>query len=446
MVKKALVLGTGLVSRPCLETLLKYGFTTTCVSAIQEELDNLLKAFPTLDAARLDVSRDKESVQKLIKENDIVISLLPSFLHYEIALICIEERKDLVTTSYFDEATRNLHLKAVTAGVTVLGESGLDPGIDHMLATKCVDALKEIGGQVIELRSVCGGLPAEESKAGCMKYKFSWFPKGVFISALQPAKCFLDGKTVEFKAVYETPENVTGSLEHYNLECLPNRDALKYRDLYSIQTASTLFRGTLRYQGFSKIVRSLFTLGLMEQSALPQLASSAPDLTWKDFLTILLELPTHSIEEDVEKAILGKLNGDREQMKIITELQLISDKAVPRKSTPLDALSAHLAELLVYGPGEQDLVLMCIKVSAKLPSGQLRSYEVFMAEKGTPVGGQSAMSRTVGITAAACAQVLATGEVKRKGVILPITKDIYEPVLAKLCEEGIAIKTNVIDS
>ncbi|RUS69460.1 hypothetical protein EGW08_022782 [Elysia chlorotica] len=409
MSKKALVLGTGLVSRPCLETLLKYGFLTTCVSVIQEELDDLLKALPSLKTARLDVSKDRESVENLVKESDIVISLLPCFLHHEIALICIEERKDLVTASYVDEAMKNLHPKAVAAGVTILGEAGLDPGIDHMLAMKCVDALKESGGQVSELRSVCGGIPAEESNSGCMKYKFSWYPKGVFTSALQPAKCCLDGKTVEYKAVYEVPENVTGILEHYNLECLPNRDALKYRDIYSIQTASTLFRGTLRYQGFSKVVKSLSSLGLLEQSALPELAINSPDLTWKDFLAILLKLPTSSTKEDVDKAVLEKLNNDPEQLRAVTELQLISDKALPKKTTPLDTLSAHLAELLAYEPGEQDLVLMYLKVSGKLPSGQLRSYEVSMEEKGTPVGGQSAMSRTVGLTAAACALVLSEG-------------------------------------
>ena len=34
----------------------------------------------------------------------------------------------------------------------------------------------------------------------------------------------------------------------YRLECYPNRDSTVYGDLYDITTASTILRGTLRYE------------------------------------------------------------------------------------------------------------------------------------------------------------------------------------------------------
>ncbi|GFO50352.1 alpha-aminoadipic semialdehyde synthase, mitochondrial [Plakobranchus ocellatus] len=443
MTKKALVLGTGLVSRPCVESLVQTGFMLTCVSAIQEELDNLLKAFPSLSTVRLDVSKDKEALQKLIRESNIVISLLPQFLHHAIALICIDEKKNLITTSYLDYAMRSLHESAVAAGITVLNEAGLDPGLDHMIAMKSVDALKQVNGQISELRSLCGGIPAEEWNAGPIKYKFSWYPKGVFLSALQPSRCLLDEKIVDYETIYEHAETFTGHFEDYKLECLPNRDALIYRDMYDIPTASVLFRGTLRHLGFSKVLKALATIGLMEQSALPELESNAPILTWKELIIILLKLPHGRNQETVEKAVLEKLSNDQEQLKILTDLELISNKTVPKKSTPLDSLCAHLVHFLAYEPGEQDLVLMLVKVSAQLASGQQCIHETTLIEKGTPIGGHSAMSRIVGLTAAACADLLASGAVQGRGVILPITKDIYEPVLAKLLAEGIKIETTV---
>ncbi|GFR94985.1 alpha-aminoadipic semialdehyde synthase, mitochondrial [Elysia marginata] len=317
-------------------------------SVIQEELDKLHEAFPHLNTVQLDVCTDKERLQSLIKENSIVISLLPYCFHHKVALICIEECKNLVTASYVDDEMKGLHQRAVEAGVTILCEAGLDPGIDHMIAKKCVDALHSMGGEVTELRSVCGGIPADENTAGCMKYKFSWYPKVVFTSALQPAQCLVNGKIVEFEKVYEAHEDFTGVLDNYKLECLPNRDALRYKDVYGIQTASSLFRGTLRYQGFSKIMQSLTCLGLMNQSAVPELESNAPDLTWKEFLTTLLGLPSSCTKEDLEKAVMKKLNDDSNQLQTITELELMSDKIVAKKTTPLDSLCAHLATLLAY--------------------------------------------------------------------------------------------------
>ena len=56
----------------------------------------------------------------------------------------------------------------------------------------------------------------------------------------------------------------------FALERLPNRDSLKYGDLYGIsEEASTVFRATLRYQGFSKIMDALGELGYFDMDPHP---------------------------------------------------------------------------------------------------------------------------------------------------------------------------------
>jgi alpha-aminoadipic semialdehyde synthase len=69
--------------------------------------------------------------------------------------------------------------RSKAAGITVMNEAGLDPGIDHMLAMECIDKIHSYGGKVSSFVSFAGGLPAPESSDNALRYKFSWSPKGV---------------------------------------------------------------------------------------------------------------------------------------------------------------------------------------------------------------------------------------------------------------------------
>ena len=83
---------------------------------------------------------------------------------------------------------------AVEAGITVMNEVGVDPGIDHLLAMECFDAAKNKGGRVTSFVSWCGGLPAPESSSNALRYKFSWSPRGVLFNVLSGATWLEDGK------------------------------------------------------------------------------------------------------------------------------------------------------------------------------------------------------------------------------------------------------------
>ena len=101
----------------------------------------------------------------------------------------------MVTTSYVSDAIRALDDAAKEAGITVLNEVGVDPGVDHLYAIKKINEVHAQGGKVLEFYSYCGGLPAPEYAEGVpLGYKFSWSPRGVLGAALNGAKFKLGGE------------------------------------------------------------------------------------------------------------------------------------------------------------------------------------------------------------------------------------------------------------
>ena len=54
----------------------------------------------------------------------------------------------MVTASYVSSDLAALHESVQEAGICVLNECGVDPGIDHMLAMVCIDEVHAAYGQV----------------------------------------------------------------------------------------------------------------------------------------------------------------------------------------------------------------------------------------------------------------------------------------------------------
>lgn len=92
---------------------------------------------------------------------------------------------------------QELHEKAKDAGITVMNEIGLDPGIDHLYAVKTIDEVHEKGGKITSFLSYCGGLPAPEASDNPLGYKFSWSSRGVLLALRNPGKWWKDGKVVD---------------------------------------------------------------------------------------------------------------------------------------------------------------------------------------------------------------------------------------------------------
>jgi hypothetical protein len=105
-------------------------------------------------------------------------------------------------------------------------------------------------------------------------------------------------------------------------------------------------------------------------------------------------------------------------------------------ATPIEALCTLLEKRLTFGENERDMVAMYHTVNGRMPDGTMEHHTSRLLAFGTP-GGDSAMSTTVGYTTAAAAELLLAGKIRRKGVVIPTTSDIYTPILNRLGDFGI---------
>jgi len=438
--KRVLVLGSGLVSKSTVHFLGRSeDVRITVASDHEDDAREVAAAASNGHHVALDVSNDLLQMSDLIEDADLVVSLLPAPMHPAVAQECIVHKSNLVTASYESDEMRDMNDRAREAGIVILNEVGLDPGLDHMSAMKIIDDVKARGGAVTSFSSVCGGLPAPEVANNPLQYKFSWSPRGVIRACQNSARYRRDGTVVEVMGheLLSSAQPFADFWPELHLECLPNRDSLSYEDVYSIGGASTIFRGTLRYNGFSSLMNTFQNMGLFDDI-------EVPNDSWTHVLGALRRRRGgfESTRDFIEACAEDVPDNARRAMQALEWLGILEDEMVPKKSSVVDAFCAVLEEHLQYQPGERDMVLMHHKIEAEFDNGtreqHLSSLRVYGDAR------DSAMSKTVGYTAAASAELILDGALKEeRGLMLPIQEQVYRPVLAKVENEGIRFEENV---
>ncbi|ESO89977.1 hypothetical protein LOTGIDRAFT_218445 [Lottia gigantea] len=434
--KRVLLLGAGYVSPPAIEYLLRdKKLHVTVASQFNDELDMIAKECPRAETIVLDV--DDQGLESLIPANDVVVSLLPYSYHPTVAELCIKNKTNMVTASYVSPAMQDLHKKAVEAGVTILNEVGVDPGIDHMIAMQCFDEVKSDGGQIKSYISWCGGLPAPECSNVPLHYKFSWSPKGVLMNCLAGAKYKQDNKILEVKEGELLDSTMKLQfMPGFALEGYPNRDSTSYAKAYGIDNVTTILRGTIRYEGFSQVVKSLISLGLFDMSQHSNLHPNGPELSWKKFMCDLFGKSDDILVDSLKDLVYHHIGKDDYSLSSIIELGLLEDEPIDKKGSPFDTLSNYLAKRLAYGPQERDMLLMHHDVQIQWPDLTRERRQYNLVNYGD-VNGYSAMAKTVGVPTAIATKMVLDGEIQITGIVRPFTLDIYQPMLSRLKQEGI---------
>jgi saccharopine dehydrogenase-like NADP-dependent oxidoreductase len=428
------VLGAGLVAGPVVRHILEASSHTVTVAARSVDRANeLVQSHPRGSTVAFDID-DAAALDRLAATSDVMVSMLPYLHHVKVAEACIAHRHHLVTTSYVSPAMRALHDRAKAAGVVLLNELGLDPGIDHMSAMKIIHGIRAAGGTVTSFRSYCGGLPAPESNDNPFGYKFSWSPRGVVLAARNAAKYLRDGVEVVVPGpeLFANPEIVTvegaGVFEGY-----PNRDSTAYVGVYDLAGVKTMFRGTLRNLGHCETWKAMADIGLFDDTRRRYAAES--------YRGVLAELGGVAVDADVEGAVAAKAGIARDSAPIqkLTWLGMFEGAALPESDTsPLDALVSRMVERLQYKPGERDMIALQHEFIAEYGDRKefLRST---LVDFGVP-GGPSAMSRTVGLPAAIGVLRVLDGTIRDRGVVVPVTPEVYNPILDELESLGIRFR------
>ncbi len=387
----------------------------------------------------LDVN-DEAALDAEMEKTDLAISLIPYTFHATVIKSAIRKKKNVVTTSYVSPAMLELESQVKEAGITVMNEIGLDPGIDHLYAVKTIEEVHKAGGKITSFLSYCGGLPAPEASDNPLGYKFSWSSRGVLLALRNSAKFYQDGSVKEIAG----PE-LMGSAKPYFIYpgyafvAYPNRDSTPYREKYDIPEAETVIRGTLRYQGFPEFVKVLVDIGFLteeEQSYLKP--SSDKPITWAQATQKIIGATSHK-ESDLTWGISSKTSfkDTPEKDRILSGMKwlgLFSETPITPRGNPLDTLCATLEEKMQYEKGERDLVMLQHKFEIEHKDGSKETRTSTLADYGDPKG-YSSMAKLVGVPCGVACLMVLDGRIKERGVLAPLKWSLVEPILNELKEK-----------
>jgi len=250
--------GTGLSSVPGLRRLILEGHPVTvwnlpvdqAVAAVGEITDDIRAMEPpAFDAA--------------VAPGDIVVSMLPAHLHAAIARLCVKHGAHFIASSYTTDEIRALDAPAREAGVALVTEVGLDPGIDHVMAHDLIAAYRASPAfhrdNVLSFTSYCGGVPAVPN---AFRYKFSWSPLGVLKALQSPARSIRDYSELRVAHPWDAVRSYIAPLRvPETFEVYPNRDSVPYLAEYGFEPGwkvKELVRGTLRLNGWAEAWAPVF--------------------------------------------------------------------------------------------------------------------------------------------------------------------------------------------
>ncbi|RLI51021.1 MAG: saccharopine dehydrogenase [Candidatus Thorarchaeota archaeon] len=429
--KRVLCLGAGLVARPYVEYLSSHGIHVTVASRTLEKAQRLIEGCENTEAVRFNIQTDDSLLEELTSNADLVCSLLPYTYHVKAARVAIRHRKHFCTTSYISPEMQALDQEARNAGVVLLNECGVDPGIDHMSAMRIIDDIHARGGRVVSFTSFTGGLPAPEANTNPFGYKLSWSPRGVLLAGRNDAHFLRDGVEVHIPGhelfdhceVMEIPG--VGVFEGY-----PNRDSMSYINIYGIPETKTILRGTLRNLGWCSTLKKIADLGLLDLEE-----RNLEGMTYRNMMCELVSCSDHDDPVNAVAKALGLTPKDP----IISRLEwlgLFEDRPIPSGTkTYLDALCSLFEEKLQYAPGERDMIVMHHDFTAEFDSHRERITST-LVDYGIP-NGDSSMSRTVALPVAIASRMILEGSINLVGVHRPTLPDLYQPILGELEQLGI---------
>ena len=397
-------------------------------NAIAEKIKNSSYA----EAAVIDITKSSDR-EPLVKRADIVISLMPPHLHINLAKDCLKYKKNLITSSYISEEMMAMDKEVKEAGLMFMCEMGLDPGIDHMTANKIIQSIHRVAGSILSFKSYCGGLIAPESDNNPWHYKFTWNPKNIITAGLGGAKYLSGGKHVEvpYEKMFEHNKKVKvgdlGMLAYY-----PNRDSLRYLDIYDVPDIKTFMRATLRHPVFCKGWQSLIELGLTDQE-------DSYDTKGQTYLSWAKDKTGFKNKGTFTKHVANLLSveEDDKQISMLKWLGLFEESPLkPAKRCSGDILLDLLLEKWKMSSAEKDMVVMQheIEYMHKGKKIELTSTMVIKGENRE----YSAMAKTVGLPMAILARLVLNKKINPpKGVLLPTMPSVYRPVLTELAHHGI---------
>ncbi|MBN2430453.1 MAG: saccharopine dehydrogenase NADP-binding domain-containing protein [Acidobacteria bacterium] len=385
---RIMVLGVGQQGRAAMYDLCRWGDITEVLAADRDMagVGAWLEAQAwgrRVQRAAIDAG-DLPAVDRLLTSfrPDLVVDLLPVTLHDGVVARAVAHGIHVVHASYVTPRQEALADQARARGVAILPEFGLDPGLDLVLLGEAVRGLE----QVTDIRSYAAGFPERTAADNVLQYKVTWNLEGVLRSYRRPARVIRNGRVESIPAadifapanIHRLPLPGLGDLEAF-----ANGDALRYLSVLNLVGTDLrhLGRYVLRWPGHTWLWKTLVDMGLLS-------------------------------EEPV----------------------VVDGRPVDR----LRYLAALLAPQLSYGPQERDVAVVRVDVTGRR-DGQPRRMVLQLTDHRDLDTGLSAMSRTVGFTAAIGARLILDGRITRRGVLSAVRDVPFAPLEMELARQGIHV-------
>lgn len=434
--QKILILGAGLSASSLIKYLLDhstdYNWKVRIGDLSEEIAKKKINAHPNGEAFSFDVN-NKEQCYAEVEQADIVVSMLPASMHFTVAEACVKFSKNMVTASYVSKEIQGLQEQALEKNILILNEIGVDPGIDHMSAMKVIDRVREDGGTIEEFYSSTGGLVAPKYDNNPWNYKFTWNPRNVVIAGQGSSMFIKNGryKYIPYNKLFSRILR-TNVLNYGEFEIYPNRDSLKYREIYGLNNIPTMYRGTMRRPGFAKAWNVFVQLGCTDDT---YVIEDSENMTYRQFINSFLRYEPHIPVEKKLADYLG-LDEDSEIMYKLRWLGIFNDTVIGlKKATPAQILQHILLQKWILDEDDKDMIVMQHRFVTKTGHKEKEIFSSMVIEGSDQV--HTAMSKTVGYPVAIATKLILTGQIKAKGVKIPIEKSIYEPVLEELETMGV---------
>lgn len=434
MPKKILIIGAGKSSPYLIRHLYKnQSLLNISLEIVSNEIPNFISHFPNINFNKIDIF-NKKDLRLKIKSSFIVVSLLPPFLHYEIAKLTSDLGVNMITASYLDDKIKSLNKNFIDNNCFLFMEMGLDPGIDHMSAMSIINKL-EMKSKILEFESYTGGLMKFDPIKNPWGYKFTWNPMNVILAGKDNAKYLKNNIEVNtpYKKIFQDYTNI--EIPNYgNFEGYPNRNSMQYIDLYNLKDVRSLKRGTLRHKGFCKAWNAIINSGLTK--TFKNKTKFSRNLTYFEFLNQNIKAKS---KKDLKKILEEKydIKSDSIEFKNLEWSGLFSDKKV--NGSLFESNNEILLEIMkdrwTTDKNDIDLIVMYHSIIYEINKKERKIISYLNIEGDDNI--YTAMSKTVGLPIAILIEEIIKNNLQYKGINLPFDSKIYDPILEKLKSYGI---------
>ncbi|HBG71820.1 MAG: saccharopine dehydrogenase [Bacteroidetes bacterium GWF2_43_63] len=434
--KNILILGAGLSASTLIRYLLQkseeHQWTVTVADRDLATAKRKTDGYKNGKAVSFDIA-DEAELATLIKENDLIVSMMPAFFHPVVAKQCLNFSKHLFTASYVSPEMKSFNEEATAKNLIFFNECGVDPGIDHMSAMKVIDEIRANGGKITGFESNCGGLIAPEFDTNPWNYKFTWNARNVILAGQAGARFLHNGKYkyIPYTRLYERIDK-TSVLNFGEFEIYANRDSLSYKEVYGLEDVQTIVRGTMRRPGYCTAWNCFVQLGVCDDT---YELENPEKLTYRSFIeSFLPEKHGVSVEDNFCQYLNIDRNGDI--FKKMEWLGLFTETPVGAGfKTPAQILQSIIEPKWQLEKNDLDLLVIQHTFDYELNGKKFRRMSS-MGIIGTDTV-HTAMSITVGTPLAIAIELFLTGKITGKGVQIPVKPEYYNPILDGLKPFGV---------